>query len=214
MIPTIYYIYDAYCGWCYGFSKQIVAFYEANKNKANFIVLSGNMIPKENEHEVGKTAAYILNAYKNVEETTGVKFGDDYLWHIKNPDLSDWVISSEKSALALTSFLHFLPHKGIEIAADIQHALFAEGRDLCDNEAYRYILDKYEINHDAFYELLKSEKVKEDTYYNFELVQHLGIGSFPTLLLQTEPQKLTLLSQGYATEEQLTEKFLSEIEGK
>ena len=35
MKPTLFYCYDAYCGWCYGFSpviKQIAATYKTQLN--------------------------------------------------------------------------------------------------------------------------------------------------------------------------------------
>ena len=90
MKPTLFYCYDAYCGWCYGFSpviKQIAANYNP---QLNIEVLSGGMIVPENPVAIGVTAGFIQKAYPTVEEYTGVKFGADYLWHVENPDLSDW----------------------------------------------------------------------------------------------------------------------------
>ena len=88
MNPILFYCYDAYCGWCYGFSsviKQIAA-----ENPALQIdVLSGGMILPEKPTHISVTAGYILTAYKTVEDHTGVKFGADYLWHIEHPDLND-----------------------------------------------------------------------------------------------------------------------------
>ena len=50
--PVLYYCYDAYCGWCYGFSKvmkQVAADYE---DKFDIEVLSGGMIPADNPQPV------------------------------------------------------------------------------------------------------------------------------------------------------------------
>ncbi|WP_315819016.1 hypothetical protein [Paraflavitalea speifideaquila] len=41
---TIYYCYDAYCGWCYGFSPVIKRIAEEYKDRVSFEVLSGGMI--------------------------------------------------------------------------------------------------------------------------------------------------------------------------
>jgi putative protein-disulfide isomerase len=202
--PNIYYIYDAYCGWCFGFSKQMEIFYNNYKNKYNFIVLSANMIAKNQRHHVSKTAQYVLNAIPNVQKTTGVTFGADYLWHLQNPELSDWYIDSEKPALALTVFNKLKPNHTVNFAAKMQTALFAEGRDLCDNEAYRHILEFYKIDFDSFFEQVKSKEVIEETYRDFELVKTWGISGFPTLLVQTAPSKLAILAQGYATANELS----------
>ena len=44
MVPTIYYCFDAYCGWCYGFSKVMTQIAEEYKDRLFFDVLSGGMI--------------------------------------------------------------------------------------------------------------------------------------------------------------------------
>ena len=72
--PTLIYCYDAYCGWCYGFSSVIKKIEDQYKNKLDFEVLSGGMIPSENAKHISITADYIKNAYSVVEEHTCVKF--------------------------------------------------------------------------------------------------------------------------------------------
>ena len=91
---------------------------------------------------------------KRVEEITGAKFGEDYLWHIKHPDESDWFPNSEKPAIALCVFKDYFPDQQVSFAADLQYALHFEGRDLTDDEAYRLLLDKYNIPAEEFYEKL------------------------------------------------------------
>ena len=130
--PVIYYCYDAYCGWCYGFSNVMTKIFEEFKDRVDFETLSGGMIPVESAHHIGRMAGYIQGAYKNVEEMTGVKFGDEYLWHINNPDLSDWYPHSEKAAIAMAVFRDYHPDDTVLFAADLQKALHIEGRDLTD----------------------------------------------------------------------------------
>jgi putative protein-disulfide isomerase len=71
-MKTLIYCYDAYCGWCYGFSKVIKKIYSEYKNKLEFEVLSGGMILPEEPVAIGATAKYIEGAYKRVEEITGI----------------------------------------------------------------------------------------------------------------------------------------------
>src|SRR5438128_12469788 len=100
MKPLLIYCYDAYCGWCYGFSPVIKSIAEAYKAQLDTDTLSGGMILPEKPVHISATAGYILTAYKTVEEMTGIKFGSDYLWHINNPEESDWFPNSEKPAIA------------------------------------------------------------------------------------------------------------------
>ena len=94
--PTLIYCYDAYCGWCYGFSTVMKRIAEEYADKFHIEVLSGGMILPEHERPISSMAPYIQKAHKTVEEYTGIRFGQDYLWHIFNPEQSDWFLNSEK----------------------------------------------------------------------------------------------------------------------
>ncbi|MBO9573401.1 MAG: DsbA family protein, partial [Chitinophagaceae bacterium] len=183
MKPLLIYCYDAYCGWCYGFSKIITRIAEEYKDKLDAEVFSGGMILPEKPVHISATAPYISNAYLTVEERTGIKFGEDYLWHIFNAEDSDWFPNSEKPAIALCIFKEYHPDKQVAFAADLQYALHYEGRDLTDDEAYRHLLEKYNIDADEFYKKLKDPVYKEKAYYDFALVKQLGVTGFPTAFI-------------------------------
>lgn len=217
MTPTIYYCYDVYCGWCYGFSPVMKKIAEEYKEKFAFEVLSGGMIPSDNPRPIAATAKYIASAYQRVEELAGVKFGKDYLWHISNPDQSDWFPHSEKAAIALCIFKEIYPEQQIVFASDLQYALHYEGRDLTDDEAYRHLVEKYEINADDFYTKLNSEEYKEKAYYEFSLCRQLQVTAFPAVLIQVADTKFYLLAKGYTIYEDVKariENILKEINGQ
>jgi putative protein-disulfide isomerase len=195
--PTLYYCYDAYCGWCYGFSKVITRIAKEYKDKVYFDVLSGGMILEEQPRHIAVIAPFIQKAYKNVEELTGIAFGKDFLWHVFNAEQSDWFPDSTKPAIALCIFKEYYPEKAVEIASDLQYALNFEGRDLTDDEAYRHLLQKYHIPPEDFYTKLKSDDYKEKAYYDFALVKQLKVTGFPTVFLQVTDSKFYLLAQGY-----------------
>ena len=214
MQPVVYYCYDAYCGWCYGFSTVIKKIAEEYKDKLSFEVLSGGMIPAENPRPVAATADYINEAYHRVEELTGIKFGEDYLWHIRNPTESDWFPHSEKAAIALSIFKEIYPKLQVQFAADLQYALHYEGRDLTDDEAYRHLLENYKIDTESFYTKLKSEEYKEKALYEFSLCKQLQVTGFPAVLLQIGEKKFYLVARGYTTYEDIKariENILKEV---
>lgn len=204
---TLIYCYDAYCGWCYGFSAVIKNIAGEYADRFDFEVLSGGMILPEQPRHISATASYIRDAYKNVEEYSGVKFGKDYLWHILNPDQSDWFPHSEKPAIALCIFKEYQPAQQVQIASDFQHALHFEGRDLTDDEAYRHLLPKYGIPEDEFYAKLKDPGYKEKAYYEFALVKQLNVTGFPTVLLQVSDTKFFLLARGFTPLETMKERL-------
>jgi putative protein-disulfide isomerase len=207
MQPILIYCYDAWCGWCYGFSPVITKVADQYQDKFHTEVLSGGMVLPETPVHISATAGYIKQAYRTVEDYTGVTFGTDYLWHIKNPDESDWYPSSEKPAIALAVFKEMYPEKQVSFAADLQYSLHFEGRDLTDDEAYRHLLDKYQIDPALFYEQLKSEAYKEKAYYEFQLCKQLQVTGFPQVLMQVTDSKFHLLSKGYTDYETLSKRI-------
>jgi putative protein-disulfide isomerase len=206
---TLIYCYDAYCGWCYGFSEVIRKINSEYKNKLEFEVLSGGMILPEEPVSIGATAKYIEESYKRVEEITGIKFGEDYLWHIEHPGASDWFPNSEKPAIALCVFKDYFPDQQVSFAADLQYALHFEGRDLTDDEAYRLLLEKYNIPDEEFYEKLQDEEYKERAHYEFALCKQLKVSGFPAVFLQLSESKFYMVAQGYTDYETLKERMVN-----
>ncbi|MFN5021018.1 MAG: DsbA family protein [bacterium] len=199
MKPKIIYCYDAYCGWCYGFSPVIRELWVKYREQFDFETISGGMIPVEATKHIGAIAEYIQGAYQTVEQMTGVTFGKDYLWHIFNPDESDWYPNSEMAAIAMAIFREVYPDQTIAFASDLQYSLYEEGRDLTDKEAYRHLLEKYSIDAEVFYQKLGSDAYKEKAYYDFSLIKQLRVNGFPTVFLQLDESKLYMISRGFST---------------
>lgn len=214
MQPILFYCYDALCGWCYGFSPVIKKLSENYSNQLQFEVLSGGMVMPDQRQPVRVMAGYISKAYKTVEETTGITFGQDFLWHIFHPEESDWALDSEKPAIALCVLKDYAPDKAVEMASALQYGLMYEGRDLTDDEAYRHLLHQYNIPEKEFYNKLRSEEYKDKAYYEFALVKQLQVNGYPTVLMQVSDSKFYLLSRGYTdyqTLQERVEKVLAEL---
>jgi putative protein-disulfide isomerase len=194
---SLIYCYDAYCGWCYGFSNVIKRIAEDYKERFPRDVLSGGMILSDEPAHFAPMAKYIQTAYKQVEGLTGVKFGEDFLWHVFHPDETDWYPDSTKPAIALCIFKEYHPERAVQFAGDLQYALNYEGRDLTDNEAYRHLLERYKIPEEDFFSKLKSEEYLDKAYYEFALCKKLQVKGYPCLLLQVSDSKFYLLAQGY-----------------
>lgn len=205
--PTLIYCYDAYCGWCYGFSSVIRKVAEQFSDQVQVEVLSGGMIIEDRVQPIEAIASYIESAYPRVEELTGAKFGEEYLWHIRNPQLSDWVMNSEKPAVALSILKTYFPDQQAKLASDIQFLMYGEGRDLCDDEAYRALVTAYGLDADQFIRQLHEAGFLEQARYEFALCKQLQVTGFPALLLQENESRFHLLSRGFTDYETLSERL-------
>jgi len=186
--------------------KKIAAAY---KGQLDIEVLSGGMMIGDSKMPIEKIGPYIKGAYKRVEELTGITFGEDFLWHIFNPGKSDWVMNSEKPAIALCIFKELQPEQQLNFASDLQYALNYEGRDLDDDEAYRHLLEKYTMDAGDFYSKLKSEVYKEKAYYEFALCKQLQVTAFPVVLLQASDSKFYLISRGFTAYEDMQARIVN-----
>lgn len=197
MYPLIIYCYDAYCDWCYGFSPVITRLEQEYRDRLTIEVLSGGMILPEQPKPVAVLADYLKEVADQVSAVTGARYGSDYLWHISHPGESDWYPSSEKAAIALCILKDYYPLLAVEFACTLLYALHFEGRDLCDDEAYRHILEKYGIPAPDFYRSLHSDTYRQIALEEFALCRRLNAAAFPRLFLQVSDNKLYTLADGY-----------------
>lgn len=190
----IIYVYDALCGWCYGFSKVIHACYENHRNDFDFEVLSGGMMTGERVGSINQIAPFIKSAYKTIEETTGIKFGEAYLKHLEEGTM---ILNSEKPSIALSVFKSLLPEQAIPFVHDLQDAIYFDGKDPNENDLYRYLAVNYGIDPDEFEEKLGIEKFKDEAYYDFALAKQLQVQGYPAVLIQTGERNFYLIAKGY-----------------
>ena len=213
MNPVLIYCYDAYCGWCYGFSPVIKKIEDDYRETLQLEVLSGGLVNYGKPQPLSVFSELILGSYKRIEESSTVEFGPDFLWHVRNTDKSDWFLDSEKAATALCIFKEMYPDMQAQFAADLQYAFNFEARDLMDDEAYRHLLIKYKIDGDDFYTKLNSEEYKKKAHHEFELCKQLGITGFPCVLLQVDENKIYLISQGLRSYEDVKARIDDVLKG-
>lgn len=105
MKPTLIYVSDAYCCWCYGFSPVVNRIVDENRDAVNVEILSGRMVG------AGATIATFFSHFpdpmaihQRVTQYSGQKFGENYLRHIAKPQASTLRMDSEIPAKALIAF--------------------------------------------------------------------------------------------------------------
>jgi putative protein-disulfide isomerase len=188
------YVYDALCGWCFGFSPVIRKVYETYKDEADFEVISGGMVLHERAGMVDEErATYILSAIPRVEEFTGVKFGDGYKKKLEDRTMFQ---SSMKPAVALSVFKTYHHKEAVLFATAIQNASFKEGKDLEDDQTYLDLISTTDIDANIFQKQLHNDEFAYAANQDFQHASDMGITGFPALILQRDEQYY-LVSRGY-----------------
>lgn len=210
--PTIFYVFDALCGWCYGFSPVMLEFKKRHKEDFNFKVLSGGMVTGERVGPLSKVAGYIREAHKDVEEMTGKKFGEEFLQKLM--DESQELFSSVPPAMALALFRTQKPEEELEFAARIQNAIYYQGLPPAEWTTYGKCAEDFGLNAEEFSKKMQNEKLLKLVEQEFEVVANWGIKGFPSVLLQKDNQAY-LMARGYSNIDELEttlERVLLEIQ--
>lgn len=194
MKGKIIYIYDALCGWCYGFSPVAVQLKQRFSNDFEFEVWSGGMVTGERVGPLGPMADYIEKAYPTVEARTGIRFGEAYLNNILRN--KEYVSDSFPPSLALTVFKSFHPEHAAEFAHQMQRALYLEGKDLSKTDTFTPLLAEWGIPETDFRKRLEDPAYAERTRLEFKQAAELGVTGFPTMLLLHQGQ-FYLLAEGF-----------------
>ncbi len=202
MQHKLIYIYDALCGWCYGFSPVMQRIHEKYAGRLEFEVLSGGMIMGLRAGPIGEVAAYIAKAYPEVEDATGVQFGEAFIQNILEPGTA--IFSSEMPGIALTVFRQHQPEQVLPFAHALQNALYAHGLGLSVPEHYIPIVESFGLSGTNFLRELETEENRYETMLEFQTVANWGVNGYPTVMVKPlHDNQYYMIARGYTPFERL-----------
>jgi len=188
------YFYDALCGWCYGFSPVLQKLYDRYSDTLAFKVVSGGMMLGDREGPIGKVAPYIKDAYKQVEMTTGVTFGERFLE--KTLDEGSTLFSSWYPAVALEVVRATKAEETVPFVRALQKAIYYDGMAPADPNAYRPLAQEFGLDPDIFVRQMDERAFADAARAQFRETASFKVGGFPTLILQ-DGAEYFMVSRGY-----------------
>lgn len=187
------YVFDALCGWCFGFSPVVRRLHEKYNREVTFTVVSGGLALGDRVQPVSSMASYILDAIPLVERTTGVQFGEPYKQLLR---AGTTISNSEPPAVALSIIKDKLPERAVAFARALQQAHFVEGKSLSADTTYEALAYEFDLQPAQFVDQLKSLAYTQKAHDDFTYAHRLGINGFPATLFRIG-EKYWLLSRGY-----------------
>lgn len=179
----IYYIWDALCGWCYGFGAILTPFLE-NHPEIEVEIISGGLFINERSLPI-VNYPHIPSANERISQVFGVKFGENYQKMLQKGEL---VLNSYHSAVGFSVLKENLPtEKHILVAKDIQHAFYFEGKSLSEMKTYEKIAEKHGLNPQEIGKKIE-HKFAENSFSHpeFQQARYFGVQSYPTLILEKD----------------------------
>ncbi|MGD1892929.1 MAG: DsbA family protein [Cyclobacteriaceae bacterium] len=200
----IIYAYDALCGWCYGFSPVIEAFHQKHREEIDFEVLSGGMVTGSRIGPIGEVAPYIRHAYRDVEQATGVKFGEAFLKDVLEDGQT--IFTSVPPAIAMSVFKSHRAEEAVLFASALQKAIYYDGLAPEDTAAYGQLAEEFGINKNIFTQQMAESKFLAEAQKEFYRTQQLGVQGFPTVFAEVENTYYPL-TRGYTPLDELEKRF-------
>ena len=200
----IVYVYDALCGWCYGFSPVMEQFYRKHCDAVSFEVVSGGMITGSRIGPIGEVAPYIRWAYKEVETRTGVTFGKAFLENVLEEGHT--VFSSIPPAVALSVFKSYRTDEAVLFAGALQKAIYYDGLAPEDTAAYAPLAEAFDIDGKTFVAQMNEPEFQAQAQKDFLRTQQLGVSGFPTIFAEVGGTYYRLTS-GYTSLSDLENQF-------
>ncbi|WP_394777438.1 DsbA family protein [Undibacterium sp.] len=199
-MTQLLYIADPMCSWCYGFGPELDAFLAAVPDAAMDII-TGGLRAYNTEVMDEEKKATILGHWKHVAEASGLPFS--------NAGMSQpgFVYDTEPACRAVVAARTLadglLPRAKLAVFRAIQHAFYAEGKDVTKAEILSEVcvnalndVDGGGYDVASFMETMAAYTTSAETREEFEQTQRWGIRGFPALLVVHEGA-LHMLASGY-----------------
>lgn len=210
-LPLLYF-YDALCGWCYAFTPQVKALKTLFGDDLDINIISGGMVIGPNAGPLSpEKADYIAQAIPNVEEMSGVKFGDAFIQRLRQPEL--FYQSSLKPAIALSIVKEKKPESALDFASGLQQAQYYNGISLEEDTPYEHGFEGIGLPVNEMMDLMGSLGARAAATQDFRLSKELQIQGFPALVAYHKEQYY-LLSHGFQRAEPIADNIRHLLAGK
>lgn len=191
--PTLIYVYDPLCRWCFGFHPTMEKLQKRFKGHLNIRVIPGGLAIDENAQTIQEGYQTIKDSLEKIEKMTGVSFGKNFRLLAEE---GSYLYDSEPACIAQTTINSLAPEHSLDFAGKLQTALFRDGKNLNHPETFTELISDYDLSGEKFSELYESDVIRKKTRQQFKWVQEQNASAFPTLLLEIGSDT-GLMSKGY-----------------
>lgn len=185
--PTLHYIHDPLCGWCYAVTPMVDAVAQAGIG----IVLHGGGLWETETNPAPERRAYIRQSDARIAALTGMAFGPAYLDGL----LADaaTVFWSRPTVAAVLAAGMMVGDPGVEGPGEgaglrmmhaVQHAHYVDGRRVVEMAVLAEVAGSIGLAEDAFLHALRNAPVDEHIARTRRWMRQLGLHGFPSFVLE------------------------------
>ncbi len=180
--PLLWYFADPMCSWCWGFSPVIESVRDVYRDHLKIALVLGGLRPGETAPLTAAGREELLHHWHQVHALTGQPFRFD------NALPEGFVYDTEPASRAVAAVGGIDPALIFPLFKAIQHAFYAEGRDVTQTGILADLAAALGADRQAFRQAFGSEAARARTQAHFRQARQAGVRGFPALILQQDTQ--------------------------
>lgn len=192
--PTLIYVGDPMCSWCYGFGNEIAEVISKLGNEVELEIVMGGLRPY-NTQTMSDLKEFLTEHWHDVNKASQQPFKyeilDTELLYDTEPACRAVLVARELQANSAMLYFH-----------KVQTAFYAENKNPHLTSTYADIAQKMGMDRDIFIKKFESEQYKKLIKEDFLKASQLGVRSFPTVLLKYKGEQ-HIVAAGYAKAEKV-----------
>lgn len=198
-IAGLIYVGDPMCSWCWGFAPEIE---ELARDWPVQLVVGGLRPGPMAQVLDERMSSFLRHEWTEIGQRTGQPFDTGFL------DRRDgWMYDTEPAAIAVTGVRELDPARALGYFTDVQHAFYADGKDVTDADVLADIASGHGMDRDMIRSQMDDDQAKKRAWADFSRARNWGISGFPTLVGELEDGRLALLARGWAKADVIRERI-------
>lgn len=206
---TLHYIFDPFCGWCYGASPLIEI--AASQPNIKLQLHGGGMLTGHNRVKIDdQWRQFLLDTDKQIAGITGQTFGDNYHQMLQQNDV---ILDSLPPITAIIT-ADKLANKGLAMLNAIQTAHYIDGLRVSDENILLQLAQQIELDKQLFqqtFAINKDEPTNKHIQSSRTLLHQVARAGFPTLIAQYNENLMVINLDKYFTQPQLWQNYLENL---
>jgi len=192
---NLIYVGDPMCSWCYGFAAPLDALLGDPQDAAplQLALVMGGLRPFTTEPITSERATELAGHWQHVAQASGQPFtpAPDSAMHQPG-----FVYDTEPASRATVTVRSLWPKLVWRFFKAVQHAFYAEGRNVTEPGVLADIAETLGIPRADFAKAFASQAMRDATLADFQQSQAWGVRGFPTLVAE-HGDHLHLVGSGF-----------------
>lgn len=178
--PTLMYIYDPMCSWCWGYQATWQLLQEKLSSILNVQYVVGGLAVDCDEPMSRDMQQFLQQTWRNINAQLGTEFNFDF-WTQCQPRRSTYpacraVIAAREQGLEQAMYLA------------IQQGYYLHAKNPSDNSTLVRMAASIGLNTNTFENALHSEKINQQLLTEIAFARQLPLNGFPSLVLAINNQ--------------------------